>query len=904
MPTNNPRPEPVIPDHEVLRKIGGGSYGEVWLARGVTGALRAVKVVYREDFDDVRGFEREFEGILKFEPISRDHPGLVNILHVGRSPDFSFYYYVMELGDDVTSGREINPIEYEARTLSSDTKRTPGRRLATEHCIDCGLRLAEALRHLHDGGLAHRDVKPSNVIFVNGKAKLADIGLVATRGQRTFVGTEGFVPPEGPGSAQADVYSLGKVLYEIATGKDRLDFPELPDELPGGAERKRWLALNQIICDICEPQLSKRTIASAGELADSLRRLQQGKRRKRRRRPVGAFFATLLVGGVLALGGWLALKGSGLGQQITRSNLGKYFEESPPPPAPPKPRAQVLVKISSQPSGAHVFDKIKGKQLEDTPCEIVGPEGDPLSLYLQLEGYNDQPVEDVIKDNGEPMPLLVTLVKFTPPVPAQPWVFKQAYRPFGGVPDPNATDPRSPPAFYHETEGPVEKAPWEEYLKAKSRPPEVSEFLDVDAVGGGPKQGIVLTSESEANLYCQWLMAEGLKTGFLKEQHEITPVMLTDFNDPGLSERARKDGLHPFKCQVRLVTYATLVISTIPGGAEVYLRQQSEGFQASKGVTAEGAPLAIPQIRPGETSISVIREGYKPLNETFTLKPGETKTLSRKLVPNQSVVMDKPWENSLGMKFVPVAKDLMACVWETRVKDYIHYVSSANLAPPPQPNFQQDPNHPIVFVSRDDAVAFCTWLTKTERDQERITETHEYRLPTDYEWSSLAGLEGEDPYSTPARRDNQSRAPLPPLVGPQYFWYAGWPPPDNFANLADVSAGNDNLSSGRTIPGYHDPFKNTAPVGSFPPEKLHGLYDLCGNVNEWVSENYSATNPVPSGVLRGGGWNTYQANNLYIGARTVQPPTFRDDASGFRVMLAKMAQPDEKTSDSTVPDHG
>ncbi|MBT8044996.1 MAG: protein kinase, partial [Verrucomicrobiae bacterium] len=196
------RPEPVIPDHEVLRKIGGGSYGEVWLARGVTGAMRAVKLVRREDFEDEIGFEREFEGILKYEPISRDHPGLVNILHVGRSEDADereFYYYVMELGEDINSGREINPVEYAPRNLRTDLKKADGKPIDPDIVIDVGLRLAEALAHLHGKGLAHRDVKPSNIIFVDGKAKLADIGLVAARGQRTFVGTEGFVPPEGPG---------------------------------------------------------------------------------------------------------------------------------------------------------------------------------------------------------------------------------------------------------------------------------------------------------------------------------------------------------------------------------------------------------------------------------------------------------------------------------------------------------------------------------------------------------------------------------------------------------------------------------------------------------------------------------------------------------------------------------
>src|SRR5439155_5574663 len=64
-----------VPDHELLRAIGEGSYGEVWLARNKLGTLRAVKVVYRRTFEDARPFEREFRGIQRFEPISRSHDG-------------------------------------------------------------------------------------------------------------------------------------------------------------------------------------------------------------------------------------------------------------------------------------------------------------------------------------------------------------------------------------------------------------------------------------------------------------------------------------------------------------------------------------------------------------------------------------------------------------------------------------------------------------------------------------------------------------------------------------------------------------------------------------------------------------------------------------------------------------
>ena len=60
---------PQIPDHELLRRVGEGAYGEVWLARNVMGTHRAVKIVYRRSFSDDRPYEREFAGIKRFEPI-------------------------------------------------------------------------------------------------------------------------------------------------------------------------------------------------------------------------------------------------------------------------------------------------------------------------------------------------------------------------------------------------------------------------------------------------------------------------------------------------------------------------------------------------------------------------------------------------------------------------------------------------------------------------------------------------------------------------------------------------------------------------------------------------------------------------------------------------------------------
>jgi len=270
---------PVIPDYELLRPIGRGAYGEVWLARSVTGIYRAAKIVYRSNFEEARPFEREFSGIQRIEPLSRAEEHQLTILHVGRNEGAGYFYYVMELADDAATGEEIIAGNYVPNTLKEMRARQS--RLPAGECLAIGIALTRALAHLHRNGLVHRDIKPSNVVFVHGVPKLADIGLVSRIDDSlSFVGTEGFVPPEGPGSVQADLFSLGKVLYEISTGRDRKEFPKLPDDLEELSDTRALLELNEVTLKACDPDLSRR-YSSAQAMHDDLLLLQAGKSVKR-----------------------------------------------------------------------------------------------------------------------------------------------------------------------------------------------------------------------------------------------------------------------------------------------------------------------------------------------------------------------------------------------------------------------------------------------------------------------------------------------------------------------------------------------------------------------------------------------------------------------------------------------
>jgi eukaryotic-like serine/threonine-protein kinase len=289
---------PMVPDHEVIRPIGSGSSGQVWLARNALGSYRAVKIVQAKRFKHHRHFEREFNGILKFEPVSRLHDGLVDILQVGRNEDDGYFYCVMELADDVISGSDIHPPSYSPRTLEQDKARLG--RLPVAECVRLGTAIASALGFLHRHGLFHRDIKPSNIIFVSGMPKLADIGLVTDAPEgRSFVGTEGFLAPEGSGTVRSDIYALGKVLYEIGTGNDRNEYPALPEMLGSRAETRDFLLWNRIIIKACRAKAWQR-YQTAEEMMRTLLAFEFDKAALRNREYVGLLTKVFAVLGALA----------------------------------------------------------------------------------------------------------------------------------------------------------------------------------------------------------------------------------------------------------------------------------------------------------------------------------------------------------------------------------------------------------------------------------------------------------------------------------------------------------------------------------------------------------------------------------------------------------------------------
>jgi formylglycine-generating enzyme required for sulfatase activity len=824
---------PIIPDHEVLRVIGRGAYGEIWLARSLTGAWRAVKVVYRTTFESERAFQREFQGMSAFEPVSRAHPGFIDILHVGRTRDY--LYYIMELADDHTAGRKVIPESYVPRTLKGELDRQ--RRLSAADSIKLGISLTEGLQALHGHGLTHRDIKPSNIIFIDGVPKLADIGLVAATGQNSFVGTEGYVPPEGPGTAQADVYSLGKVIYEISTGKDRLDFPEVDSQLTARSDKEEALRLNEVLIRACAGDPRKR-YESAAAMNHDLCRLAAGSRVKRPPIPIKAVVGVIVLALALAAGGF----------------LWKRFSSAPVTAAP-----SLEATIESKPPGAwvvldghyeHTPATFKELEARRYPIRIMLPGYDPLEAAVDLGGGKnvDHRKFELTRSRGS-LELDSTLAG----------VEYSAQSEDGSVSRKGTLPARLP------------NIPTGKYtLMAKHDDWSVTDAIEV-------KRGETL--RKSFNFATAPVTIRSEPTGALvtinKRPSGKTPLEIT------LPARVHDIVAHldGWPDQQQTVTIQTdqknefhfvfangsVKVSSAPAGATVLADGRERGQ----------TPCVIEDVKPGRVSFELRMAGYKTTSVTTQVEPQQQAFLAARLERSLSPEPGQPWTNSLGMKFVPVGTVRFA-IWETRVQDYDAFCSATGRHRE-APDFAQGPTHPVVKVNWFDAVAFCKWLTDKEHDENLLESNQSYRLPTDTEWSTAVGLKPEGG-NTPEARDGKVRNEFP--------WGKQWPPPNGSGNYADRGA---QRAKGGVIENFSDGFAQTAPAGSFKANAL-GLYDLGGNVWEWCLEGYKGDSTGTGrdwGVLRGGSWATSVRNECQSSYRNVVDRSERDVIYGFRCVLVE-----------------
>ena len=273
-------------------------------------------------------------------------------------------------------------------------------------------------------------------------------------------------------------------------------------------------------------------------------------------------------------------------------------------------------------------------------------------------------------------------------------------------------------------------------------------------------------------------------------------------------------------------------------------------------------------------------DGYQKFRQSMDLADSEAFVLNAVLKKNNGVIFGSNWKNSLGLPMVPIRKGLMASVFETRVADYTLFTQETKHRRFRNPGFRQEPNHPVVGVNRADAIEFCLWLTARERASATISESHRYKIPSDLEWSELAGFE-EVAEQSPSERDH--RAQSDPKLSNLYFWGDEFPPNAALANIADASAARAvGVSLSRTVAGYDDGFEKTAPVGSFPAN-ANGLFDLCGNVYEWVGTNYKEGAELA--VVRGGSWASFTKSHLRVWSRFLMSKSTRGNQFGFRIVL-------------------
>lgn len=268
-----------LPGYKILGKIGQGAMGTVFKARQLSvDRPVAIKVLYpklSKKTEFVARMMREARAAAKL-----NDPNIIQAIDAAQAGPY--HYFVMEYVEGQSVQSYLNQ----------------GKVFQEKAALNVATQIAKALKHAHDRGLIHRDIKPGNILITaDGTAKLADLGLVRyTAGEETTstefgttLGTPYYISPEQVRAEQdidgrTDIYSLGATLFHMVTGRPPFEGrpivvmhkhlsakPPPPDIINP--------RLSNGICEVIEYMMAKKPeerYANADDLLMDLQRVAEG----------------------------------------------------------------------------------------------------------------------------------------------------------------------------------------------------------------------------------------------------------------------------------------------------------------------------------------------------------------------------------------------------------------------------------------------------------------------------------------------------------------------------------------------------------------------------------------------------------------------------------------------------
>jgi serine/threonine protein kinase len=269
---------PTLPGYEILRELGRGGMGVVYLARHLrlhrVVALKMILAGAHAGLEQLERFRTEAEAIARLQ-----HPHIVQIHEVGEQAGLPF-------------------LSLEFCPDGSLEKKLQGTPLVPKEAAALVEKLAHAMHAAHGKGVIHRDLKPANVLLAeDGAPKITDFGLAKKLGEAgqtasgAVLGTPSYMAPEQAGSKSkelgpaCDVYALGAILYECLTGRPPfkaatpLDtiLQVLSDEPVPVTQLNRQVPRDlETICLKCLQKEPAKRYATAADLAADLGRWQRG----------------------------------------------------------------------------------------------------------------------------------------------------------------------------------------------------------------------------------------------------------------------------------------------------------------------------------------------------------------------------------------------------------------------------------------------------------------------------------------------------------------------------------------------------------------------------------------------------------------------------------------------------